>query len=235
MFEKDASIEAPKDSLGSTGLLSSNLYDATVDMAYMEKSTHGAQGVVLHFKLDSGRFYKQTIYVTNREGKHIWEKNGRKGYLPGFVLFDEMAVLLTGSDASSLKAPELKTIKVYDFDAKKELPKEKEVLTTFIGQRVKIGVIQFMEDHYKDGSTWAEKNEIEKVFGIDGQTVSEKIAGIEGDGEFADKWLKRYEGNVLDKRKTSKSGKKFAYSGDNAAPATGAPATGEAAPSLFGG
>jgi len=236
MFEKDNSIDAPADTLGATGLLTSNLYDATVDMAYMEKSAKGAQGVVLHFKLDSGRFYRETIYVTNREGKHIWEKGGRKGYLPGFVLFDEMCTVLTGKDAAALEEPEAKTIKVYDFTARKEMPVEKPVLTSFIGKKLKLGIIELKEDHYQQGSSWAEKNAIEKVFTSEGLTASEINAGITSDGEFADKWLNRYENAVQDKRKNSKGGSKFVYNGGQTSQETGAPATaGESAtPSLFG-
>ena len=240
MFEnlkKDENIEAPKDVLGGAGLLGSDLYDATVDMAYMEKSTKGAQGVVLSFKLADGRFYRQTIYITDRNGNHIWQKDKRKGYMPGFVLFDELSVILTGKDASQLADPEMKTIKVYNFTARKEEAQEKEVLTAFLGQTVKLGIVEMKEDHYLDTNTWAEKNEIDKVFGKDGMTVSEQIAGM-GASDFAEKWLEKRKGQVMDKRKASKAGNKYVYSGPANTPAgespAGAPGTDQAAaPSLF--
>jgi len=101
MFEnlkKDSEIATPKDSIGGvSGLLRSDLYDATIEVAYIEASKHGAIGIVFHFQLDNKQYYRQTIYVTNRDGKHIWEKDdGRKGYLPGFTLFDEMCTVITG-------------------------------------------------------------------------------------------------------------------------------------------
>ena len=242
MFEnlkKDDEIEAPKDSVGgSGGNVASALYDATIDMAYMDKSQHGAQGVVLHFKLDEGRFYKQTIWITDRTGKHIWNKGGRKGYMPGFVIFDEMAVLLLGTDASKIPPPENKTIKVYDFTARKELNVEKPVLMAFLGKRIKLGIIEFKEDHYMDTKTWSEKNDINKVFGIDGMTVSEKIAGL-GASDFAEKWAEKFAGNVIDKRKESKTGQQFVYQGEGGSAPAGQPAAGAegtdnaAAPSLF--
>lgn len=239
MFEnlkKDENIEAPTDSLGSSGLFSSGLVDTTVDMAYMEKSKHGAQGIVFHFKTDTGRYYRETLYVTNRAGEHIWKKNGRSGYLPGFILFDDMCVHMTGKEAFDMPAPETKTIKVYDFTARKEMATEKPVLTSLLGQRIKLGIIQLKEDHYKDESTWGEKNAIDKVFGIDGITVSEKAAGLSA-SDFADKWSEKYVGSVVDKRKQSKAGNKYVYveSGPEATEGGGdsnaAPAT--AAPSLF--
>lgn len=241
MFEnlkKDENIEAPKDVIGGTGLIGSGLYDATVDMAYLEKSTKGAQGVVLHFKLSDGRYYRQTIYITDRQGNHIWQKDKRKGYMPGFVLFDELAVILTGKDASQLPDPEMKTIKVYNFTARKEEAQEKEVLTAFLGQAVKLGIVELKEDHYLDTNTWAEKNEIDKVFDKDGRTVSETIAGMKA-SDFADKWLAKYQFETVDKRKQSKAGNKYIYQGPSAGPAAGEPAAGApgtdqaAAPSLF--
>jgi hypothetical protein len=241
MFEnlkKDENIEAPTDSIGGSGLFLSELYDATVDMAYIEKSQHGATGVVMHFKTDNNRYYRETLWVTNREGKHIWNKNGRSGYLPGFVLFDEMCVHMTGKEASEMPAPETKTIKVYNFDEKKDMATEKPVLVSLLGQRVKLGITQFKEDHYKDANTWAEKNSIDKVFGIDGITVSEKAAGLTESG-FSAKWLEKYKDTVVDKRKQSKAGNKYVFSGNasaaagdgtNAAAAVDAPAS---TPSLF--
>lgn len=216
MFEnlkKNDAVEAPKDTLGGgNSLFATALYDVTVDMAYVEMSSKGATGIVMHFKTDTGRYYRETLYVTNREGKHIWSKNGRSGYLPGFVLFDEMCVHMTGKEAAEMPAPETKTIKVYDFVARKEMAVEKPVLTTLIGQKIKLGIIQLKEDHYKDDSTWAEKNAIDKVFGIDGITVSEKAAGLTA-SDFAVKWATKFSDTVVDKRKKSKAGNKYVYAG----------------------
>lgn len=237
MFEnlkKDEDIDAPKDNLGGGGLLGSGLYDAKIDVAYMEQSAKGATGIVLHFKLNEGRFYRQTIWITNRKGEHIWANQaGQKGYMPGFVLFDEMCVLLTGKDAAQLPEPEKKTINVYDYTSRKEKPTEKPVLTTFTGGEIKLGILQMKEDHYKDTKTWAEKNDIAKVFDAKGLTASEKIAGVT-DGEFADKWLNKFQFEMVDKRKESLAGQKYVY---KAAPQGNSDAKTEgdaaAAPSLF--
>jgi len=66
------------------------------------------------------------------------------------------------------------------------------------------------EDHYRDTTCWSEKNEIDKVFTIDGITAQEGLAGIV-DGEFAKKWQEKRKGEVLDKRKKSAAGDKYIY------------------------
>jgi hypothetical protein len=222
-------LERPKDIV--TGLLNTDLYDGTLELAYGETSKKGAAGVVLQFKLDNGRYYRQTVWVTKVNGDHFWVKNGVKGYMPGYTIVDALGVVAEGKCIEDLST-EQKTIKVYDYKTRKEQPIEKEVFTSLIGKKYKLAIQKLREDHYMIGSTWAEKNEIVFVYNTDGDTVNE-IRAAESGGGFSESWLANNKGKVKDKRTNSKEGKEYEYTnGATATESAEAPAVG-VTPSIF--
>ena len=53
---------------------------------------------------------KETMYVTNREGKNYYERNGQRNYLPSFINADAISLFTTGKSLfEQKKKPKLLT------------------------------------------------------------------------------------------------------------------------------
>jgi hypothetical protein len=220
MFEnlaKDTTIkdEEPRDSLGGF-ILPTGIYPCTIDMAYMSKSKKGADAVNLELKTTDGRKIKQTIYITNRSGEPFYkDKNdGSKRYLPGYNQVNSICDLAVGQDISTVAgAAEEKTIKVWDFDAKAEIPKSMPVLLTLLNKKIVVGVLNIKENknvqsgdgNWVPGPETRNINEINKAFNESGLTQAEIKAGS-ATPEFLEQWKEKYKNNEIDKSSTVAGG-----------------------------
>ena len=208
--EDNSDIQDSGDFLGGSRTLDTGVFDFVIDMAYYDKSTGGAGSLTLSLKSKEGVELKQTLWIKsgNKKGNKIFyvDKKNNKRYLPGFEIADAIALLSVKK--SILKVvPEIKTVMVYDFDEKKELPTQKEVLVELIGAEICLGVTkQIVDKNVDDGNgEWVPsgvtrtENEIQKVFRMkDGMTVTE-IRAKATESVFKAKWLEKNEGNVIDK------------------------------------
>jgi hypothetical protein len=215
MLKTDSSIKEETDSLGGSYLLDSGVYDMIVDMAYIEVSKNGAVGLVLQFKGAGNESLKQTLWMTNRDKLNYYVDNkGDKQYLPGFSQANALALLTLNKEISEVE-PEPKTIKVYNYELKKEAPTEKQVITEMLGKAIKIGVFKQIVDKtaknaagvYEPTGETREENEIGKLFHAEsGLTVAEARNG-ETVGSFVTEWEAKHKGTVRNKAKgASKSG-----------------------------
>lgn len=212
MFEnlkQDDAIADETDTLGG-GMPDSGAYEAAVDMAYVEESSGGAMGLHLSLATANGGQIRQTIYMTS--GKQKGQKNfyidrqNNKQYLPGFTQAQSLVNLTIGKNLDEM-TPEARTIMVYDYDAKKELPTEKQVLTELLTQKIVVGVIkQTVNKNVKNSEgvyvpTAETRDElvIDKFFESGtGCTTVEKKAGL-AKGEFLAKWVAKNAGTVRDR------------------------------------
>jgi len=213
MFEnlaKDTTIkdEEPRDSLGGF-ILPTGIYPCTIEMAYMSKSKNGADAVNLELNTSDGRKLKQTIYITNRSGEpfYVNKQDGSKRYLPGYNQINSLCDLAVQQDIAAVAAAaEEKTIKVWDFDAKTEVPKSMPVLLSLLNKRIVLGVLNIKENkNVKDGAgNWVPGpetrniNEINKAFNESGLTQAEIKAGT-ATPEFMEKWKDKYGTDEIDK------------------------------------
>lgn len=209
-LKTDNSVKEDEDVLGGFGAIDSNVYDFTIDMAYMDKSEGGAISVNLSLKNSIGQGMRQTLWVTSGKAKgcknYYETKQGEKRYLPGFSVANAMSLLSVGKDLSDLE-PQEKVIKLYDFKEKKDTPQTKQVLVELLGKEITLGVIkQIVDKNAKNdagvyaptGETRTE-NEIDKVFRTrDHMTVSEIRAEFE-EAVFYGKWAEKNAGTVRDK------------------------------------
>lgn len=237
-------LESQGDRLGGGGVVDSDAYGATITAAYAGQSKGGANSMTFHFKLDNGRDLRETTYVTSgkeKGQKNYYERDGKKYPMPGFVTANDIALLATGKGLDE-QIFEEKIIKLYDFDAKAEVPTKVMMATSLIGLPIKLGVMKEVVDKTTDsgGGVYVptgetrEQNVIDKVFHAkSGQTVSEltQSRNESTPGEFIGKWTDKNAGNVRNKAKGA-SGTTGAPGG-RPAPTGGA----AAAPSkgLFGG
>lgn len=182
------------------------LYNFTIEKAFAGQSDSGAYSVTIHFKEDNGAKFNVTEYITSGSAKgcknYYLDKNGNKNYLPGYNKIKNLDALI-GFDRAYPKTTKGK-IMLYDFDAKSELPVEKEVITEWIGKKVSALIIKRLEDKYSNPTEIATKFEVEHFLDYTTkQTRNEKVAGLNG---FKDKWLDKHnEEFVIDKRVESKN------------------------------
>lgn len=222
----------------------SGAYDLKIKAFYAGAADSGAKYVALIAEDGSGE-YRETIYVTNKQGENWFlnkDDKTKKVPLPGFTTIDDICQVTVGKSLADL-AWEEKVIKLYDFDAKKELPKSVMMATEMLGQEVTLGLLQTLKNKgvkqpdgsYIDGPEERTEVNIGKVFHTGTKmTVAEARAGKE-QAEFFEQWVARNKDAVIDKR-TIKDGAGGKVAQKGAPTAAGAAASGGApvTKSLFG-
>lgn len=236
-------LESQGDRLGGGGAVDSDVYGSTINAAFAGESKGGAKSMTFHFKLDNGREYKETVYVTSgkeKGQKNYYERDGKKYPMPGFVTANDIALLATGKDLGS-QTFEQKVVKLYDFDAKAEVPQNVMMATSLLGKRVNLGILKEIVDKnvdsgggvYVPSGETREQNTIDKVFhDPSNQTVSEltKTRDTNAVGEFITGWTEKNKGQVRNKAKGAAG-----TAGTPGRPApTGGAAPKAAGPGLFG-
>jgi len=213
MFENlkmDKDVAEESDRLGGGGVPESGIYDCAIDMAYAEESSGGAMGIFLTLATATGQQIRKTVYVTSGRAKgqknFYLDRQQQKQYLPGFLVANSLSQLTLKKDFTEL-ATEARTLMVYDFDAKKEVPKEKQVITELLGKQVKVGVIKQTVNknvkndvgEYVPTADTREEIEIDKFFhAANGCTVVELKAGLT-EGGFLPQWEAKNNGVTRDR------------------------------------
>lgn len=212
MFSKltTTGLEETQDHLGGgTQPLESNIYSGVIKAAYGGKSSEGALSVTLIISLEE-REYTETCYVTNRKGENFFLNKidpTKKVPLPGFTLIEDICLTTSGKSLSQQDIED-KVINVYDFDAKKELPKSVPMLMDLLGQPIAVGIIkQTVNKRTKVGNEYVEtkdtkeENVLDKVFHPELKlTVAEARKG-DVVPKFWDAWLEKNQGVTKDKTK----------------------------------
>jgi hypothetical protein len=183
-------------------------------MAYAGKSAGGAQNVTLIVELD-GQEYRETVYVSNRKGENYFYSKDRDGKpstnkstLPGFTVVDHICLLTTGLPLCEQDdTVEEKMVKIYDFEAKKEVPKSVPVLTGLLGKQISLGIIKTWENKtQKQGDEYVAiadtkfTNAIDKVFHTETKRTVSEIKAEAETGAFWGAWLERNKDVTRDKR-----------------------------------
>lgn len=213
---------------GRRGPLESGVYDAKINLAYLDKSQGGATALHITFETDQGDV-RQTIWMTSGDAKGnkntYTDKEGNEQYLPGFSMANSIALLTVGKEIADVieETGADKTIKLWDFDAKAELPTEKFVIVGLLNESIKIGIRKQIVDknqknadgNYVPTGETREINELEKVFrDRDGMTVPEILAQAD-EAVFINTWKERFTGDTVDKS-TKKAGVQTGLAGSAA-------------------
>ena len=205
-------VEQETDSVGFSGVQDSGLYPGIVTMAYVQEASSKALGLVLHIKGDNDKEIRGTLWMTSgldKGRKNYYEKNGKKFYLPGFILANSLAVLTTGKEIGNLVTVS-KVVNVYSTELRKETPTSVMVFDDIIGKRITVGVIkQVVDKTKKDGNNkyqptgeTREENEIEKFF-RDGDNETTIEIAAKSEPTFHKTWADKHVGTV--RNKASKS------------------------------
>lgn len=242
---KSDGLEQTQDRLGGGYQpKETDIYTGKIKALYAGKSAGGAQSVSLILSLADGSEYRETFWITNKKGENFFlnkDDKTKKVPLPGFTIVDDLCLVTTGKPLSEQETEE-KTIKLYDSEAKKELPKAVPMLIEAIGLEVSLGIVKVLEnknekqgDEYVPTAETRELNATDKVFHTETRmTVVEAREGAEV-AKFWDSWLERNKGNTRDKR-TIKDGQAGTAGAPKAAGASAAAPAAGGAPrkSLFG-
>ena len=220
-LETKAGVEGEKDILGGGGALESGLYDLTIKVAYVTTSGGGALALNTVFDYN-GKEVRQQFWMTSgndKGNKNTYTKDGKEYYLPSFLTANSLALLTVGKELSQLDV-EKKVIKLYDFDAKGEVPTEVEVFVELTGQQILTGLQRITVDKnvdsgevdsngkkiYVPSGETRDINEINKFFRADdGLTVPEIEAQVT-EAKFKNDWDAKYTGKTINKAKGSKDG-----------------------------
>lgn len=238
----DDGLEKATDRLGGGGAFDTNVYDATVKLAYASKSqSSDAQSVVVHLDID-GREYRETFWVTGKSGQNSYPDKkdpSKKHPLMGFTMVDDLCLLTTGLPLSEQPVEE-KVCNLYDFEQKKEIPQNVPVLVDLLGKDITVAVFaQIVDktskvgnDYVPNGETRTE-NVADKFFHFDSKrTVTEVREGLE-EGVFYHKWSEKNAGQPPRNRAKGVQGNTGAPGRPAGPPAAAAAAGGAARPSLF--
>ncbi len=237
MKNTDVQVEAAKDVLGGgNGPLDTDVYNCKIKLAYVDYSRGGAMSVNFDLETAEGRKFRSQQWVTSGDAKgnknYYVDRNGKNQHLPGYTLVNDIVLLAVDTALEDLD-PEEKTISLYDFQAGKEVPQAKNVLTELLDQEITLAVEkQVVDKNIQDSSgAWVpggetrEINEVVKAFHPEyGVTVGEAKMGLK-EADFRERWAEKNRGNVRNKAKGAADGAK-----------AGAPAAATAKPatSLFG-
>lgn len=234
MKNTDVKVEEAKDVLGGGGPLDTDVYDFTIKLAYVDYSKGGAMSVNFDLETAEGRKLRSQQWVTSGDAKgnknYYVDRNGKNQHLPGYTLVNDIVLLTVDSRLEDLD-PEEKVISLYDFQAGKEVPQKKNILTELLGQKVTLAVekqvvdknVQDASGAYVPSGETREVNEVVKAFHSEyGVTVGEAKMGLT-EADFRDRWAEKNRGNVRNRSKGAADGAQ-----------AGAPAAPKPATSLFG-
>lgn len=220
-------LEQSRDVLGGSYILETDVYDAIIKLAYAGKSTSSqAQSVNLILDIN-GKDYRETVWVTNKNNENYSVKDGKKIPQIGFTTIDDLCLCATGLPLNSQTVEE-KVVKLYDFEAKQELPKNVQVITSILGKAVKVAIQKSKVDktkkndatgNYDPTGEFRDENTIEKVFHPT-QLVTISEARNKKPAEFLEKWVAKNKGVTRDK--TAKDAGNAGRPGANKAAGAGA-------------
>lgn len=238
-------LEEAQDRLGGSRIIESGPLTGTIKLAYAGKATNSDARSVTIVLLpdDNGSEYRETFWVTNRDGKNYYEKDGKKHPLPGFTVVDDLCIVTTNKALAEQQADE-KVINVYNFDEKKEISTSVPMLVNLLGKKVTLGIQKHLKNKqqknnagvYEDIADEREENVTDKVFHHpSNMTVAEAKRGLT-DAVFYGLWCEKNTGVTQDRR-SIKGGATGVQSGRPGRPAGAPPQandSGKKTTSLFG-
>ena len=201
---------------GNSRIWESGVYDTIIEMVTIEESSGGATAVNVTLKStdkDSKLFpIRDTFWITSGEAKgqktFYVDIAGKKHPLPGYTSANRLCIATEGKTLTEVvPTGEKKTINAYSWEAKKEIPVEKYVLTSLIGKPVQIAVQLFKRNRqkpnasgvYEDTAEVFESNEIRYFANAETKlSVGEMADGV-AEAKFMSEWDAKNKGTTIDK------------------------------------
>jgi len=208
----DKTIENETDYIAAS-VLESDLYEFTIEHAFMTIAESGAKAINLRLKYGNDQDYRQVLYVTSGTAKgcknFYTDKNGKNRYLPGFNIANALCLLTVKTEIGKQTAEE-KVINLWNKELKKETPTPVQMIMALAGQKFIGGVIkQTVDKTAKDAATakylptgeTRDENDMDKIFrASDGLTVAEIRAKVT-ESVYKETWAKANKGVTRNRAK----------------------------------
>lgn len=219
---KDVAAEDRDVVGGGSRTFETDIYPADIDSMYMTQAKSGAIAVVVNLNID-GKKFSETMYITNAKGENTYtdKKTNKPALMPSLIQLNALSHLIIGKDLSEADTQE-RSLLIWDFESRKEVPTKVECLPEFFGKKIQVALVKHrknkqakVDDKYVPTNDAVESNTIEKFLSEDGFTRNEikvKSAGEELKEPFAPRWLAQNKGKTRD-----------AFKQVAGAPAAGAP------------
>lgn len=184
--KKAAADKVEDDFMGGGGALDTDIYPAKIKTAYIGKaSASEARNVTLLLDIN-GREVRQQIWVSNRAGEVTYKdrKTGEDKNLPGFNQINSLCMLVCSKEMGEMDVEEL-VVKLYDFDAKKELPQSVDCFTELHGEMINVALQRQTVDKtaldqntgkYEPTGETRDQNEVVKFFPEDKLVTISEVA-----------------------------------------------------------
>lgn len=186
------------DFIGGGGVLDTDIYKAKVKYAYIGKAANSdARNLTLCLTMDGMDLTRQ-IWMTNRNGDITYKdkKTGEDKNLPGYNQVNSLCMLLASKEVGDMDVEE-KTLSLYDYESKKEIPQTVDCFVDLHGEELQVAVQKQTVDKtekneatgdYEPTGETRDQNEFIKFFPADKLvTISEVAHFIESlGGDFED-------------------------------------------------
>lgn len=162
------------DYIGGGGTLETDIYPAEIKYAYIGKSQRSdARSLNLCLKVN-GLEQNHIIWMTNGQGEVTYKdkKTGEEKNLPGFNQVNSLAMLLLSKEIGDLDVEE-KTLNLYDFESRREIPQAVDCFVELHGEQLQVALQKQIVDktqkneasgEYEPTGETRETNEIVKFF-----------------------------------------------------------------------
>ena len=204
-------IAEDKDILGGNyKMLDSDIYTGKIKYAYLQKAANSnAMSLNLSVIID-GTEYKETLWISNKNGQNFYEKDGKKNYLPSFTIANNIALFTAQKELADLDTEE-KVVNIYNYDQKKEVPTAMPCITAFHDKKVTLAIMKEIKPKqakndagiYVDTNETREVNTIQKVFHPENHKTVAECKAKADHAEFYDKWLEQNKGKVKEHKAKS--------------------------------
>ena len=152
------------DYIGGGGTLETDIYPAEIKYAYIGSSSKSdAKCLNLSLKVN-GLEINRMIWMTNGKGEVTYKdkKTGEEKNLPGYNQVNSLCMLLVSKEVGDMEVEE-KTLNLYDYESKKELPQAVDCFVELHGLKMMVAIQKQIVDK-------TEKNEATGDFDPTGET-----------------------------------------------------------------
>lgn len=213
-----------EDRVGGFSALEADIYGGVIKTLYKQQNdTENSKTKSFVIEIDilsednKARNYREVIFYSNREGIETYVDKNTKKLRPmvGLVRMNELANLLTGENLDKANV-EMRVVKKYDSQLKKEVETEVPMFIDFIDQKIKFGVIKKSKEKMaKDNfgiynvptGEMVEENSIDKFFDYDTNKTAKELKE-DKEAENYDKWLKANKGKVKQEKNSGSKSEK---------------------------
>lgn len=220
IFDKvdDSNFAEDDDIVGGFSPLETDIYTGKIKLVYMGQSNKGAECATIVLDIN-GKEVRETIYLSSapvpekdgkpaQPAKYYYKKNDKEYPMPGLRTLMDICELSAGKTFKEVgKSLTDKLVKVYDFEQKKEIPKNVPVISDLLDKPIMVAINHIQEPKYNDPTKIISKNEISKVLDpITGKTLNEKTKNKEA--SFKDEWLAKWKNVIIERKGNATSNKK---------------------------